>query len=97
MEVDISKVNLPFFYFPSFRFLLLAHCPPFPPFTFYFLPSHFFNHESAQINTNKMPIKAEREVSGAPECQRRETSAALAGRLLEASDTARSARNDHSG
>ena len=32
----------------------------------------FFNHQSARINTNKMPIKAEREGSGAPECQRRE-------------------------
>ena len=42
-------------------------CPPhFPAFP------QFFNHQSARINTNKMPIKAEWEGSGAPECQRRE-------------------------
>jgi hypothetical protein len=29
-------------------------------------------NESARMNTNKMPIKAEREGSRAPECQRRE-------------------------
>ena len=39
----------------------------FPPFT-----NFLFNHESARMNTNKMPIKAKREGSGAPECQRRE-------------------------
>ena len=39
----------------------------FPPFT-----NFLFNHQSARMNTNKMPIKAKREGSGAPEFQRRE-------------------------
>jgi hypothetical protein len=37
-----------------------------------FFSIFFCNHESARMNTNKMPLKAEREGSGAPECQQRE-------------------------
>ena len=43
--------------------------------------SQFSNHESTRINTSKMSIKAEREGSGAPECQQRKIKIAVQARL----------------